>query len=406
MTETGGVVSTHRASTPVQPARGEPLRDILVVGSGNAETVLDLGDELVIGQKHDVKRVELYGGSGVNYTLRLTHYDGTRVLPILSIGQDAIGRSIRQELLQAMDAGHARTPASDFVADPDLLCIGLTTPQSTVITTNEQRTIFREVMRGAEHFCAFAVWRLKQVLALNGSALNVGAVMIGHIYADRPGVCTATGGSITKEVIRAFRDRAILFANFGESQYCMGASFWEKELRALTVFQLSVEEARSFFWGCDRRAHRCPALGTPRTLAEMLRWFQEREITAVLTLDRFGAVATFRGHEGVIFAPAFELDNFVDSTGAGDAFGAGLVHSLCQAGRAPTLEEFVTAITTARLWSAYACTTRGAASQCPSQAELAAFEDELHLKGQAPEHIDCRDLAAWDGILRILDKAY
>ena len=112
----------------------EPGRDILVVGSGNAETVLDLQSDLVIGQKHDVKRVELYGGSGVNYTLRLAHYDGTRVLPILSIGQDGIGKSIQQELLQAMDAQRVRTPASDFVAHPDLLCIGLTTPQSTVVT--------------------------------------------------------------------------------------------------------------------------------------------------------------------------------------------------------------------------------------------------------------------------------
>jgi sugar/nucleoside kinase (ribokinase family) len=390
----------------MEPGRVEHARDILVVGSGNAETVLDLGDELVIGQKHNVKRVELYGGSGVNYTLRLTHYDGTRVLPILSIGYDAIGRSIQQELLQAMDADCARTPASEFVADPDLLCIGLTTPQSTVITTNEQRTIFREAMRGAEHFCAFARWRLKEVLALDGSTLNVGAVMIGHVYADRPGVCTAQGGSITKAVLHAFRDRALLFANFGESQYCLGASFWEQELPALTVFQLSVEEARDFFWGCGRAARSSPAEGAPRSLAEMLRWFQEREINAVLTLDRFGAVATFRGQEGVLFAPAFELDHFVDSTGAGDAFGAGLVHSLCQAGRPPTFEDFGTAIHAARLWSAHACTTRGAASRCPSEAELAAFEDELHLKGQAPEQIDCRDLVDWDGILRILDKAY
>jgi sugar/nucleoside kinase (ribokinase family) len=207
-------------------------------------------------------------------------------------------------------------------------------------------------------------------------------------------------------VIDAFRDRAILFANFGESQYCLGASFWEQDLRALTVFQLSVEEARHFFWGCARRAQRRSAQCAPGSLAEKLRWFQQREITAVLTLDRFGAVATFRGSKGVVFAPAFELDNFLDSTGAGDAFGAGLVHSLCQAGGPPTLEAFVAAIATARLWSAYACTTRGAASECPSAAELAAFEDELHLKGQAPEQIDCRDLADWDGILRILDKAY
>lgn len=380
----------------------ESRRDVLVVGSGNAETVLDLGSELVIGQKHNVKRVELYGGSGVNYALRLAHYDGTRVLPILSIGQDGIGRSIQQELLRAMDADRVRTPASDFVANPDLLCMGLTTPQSTVITANEQRTIFREAMRGAEHFGVFAERRLGEVLALDGGPVNVGAAMIGHVYADRPGVCTEEGGSITKRVLHAFRDRAILFANFGESQYCLGASFWEEDLRALTVFQLSVQEARDFFSRCGRKKMN----GVPRSLIDMLRWFQEREITAVLTLDRFGAVATFCGLEEMFFAPAFELDNFEDSTGAGDAFGAGLVHSLCQAGGPPTFDEFHDAIKVARLWSAHACTTRGAASLCPSHAELEAFEAELRQKGQDPDQIDCRDLAAWDGILRILDKAY
>lgn len=390
----------------IEPGAAVTKRDILVVGSGNAETVLDLRSDLVIGQKHDVKRVELYGGSGVNYALRLAHYDGTHVLPILSIGQDGIGKSIQQELLLAMNADRVRTPASDFVASPDLLCIGLTTPQSTVVTASEQRTIFREAMRGAEHFCAFAERRLAEVQAVDGVSFNVGAAMIGHVYADRPGVCTAQGGTITKRVIRAFQDRAILFANFGESQYCLGASFWEEELRALTVFQLSVEEAHPFFGNCRRPGGGCSRQDGPRSLSDMLRWFQERDITAVLTLDRFGAVATFRGLEGVFFAPAFELDNFEDSTGAGDAFGAGLVHSLCLAGGPPTVDGFYAAIKNARLWSAHACTTRGAASQCPSQAELEAFEAELRRKGQEPDQIDCRDLAAWDGILRIVDRAY
>jgi hypothetical protein len=305
-----------------------------------------------------------------------------------------------------MDADRVRTPASEFVASPEMLCIGLTTPQSTVVTANGERTIFREAMRGAEHFCPFANRRLDQILALDGVSLNVGAVMIGHVYADRPGVCTAQGGSITKRLIHEFRDRALLYANFGESQYCLGPSFWEEDLRALTVFQLSVQEAHQFFGRCGQGPGEEARGGVPRTLADMLRWFQEREITAVLTLDRFGALATFRGTEGVLFAPAFELDDFEDSTGAGDAFGAGLIYSLCQAGGAPTVDRFFAAIKAARLWSAHACTTRGAASQCPSQAQLAAFEGQLRSRGQDPDQIDCRDLAAWDGILRILDRAY
>ena len=52
--------------------------------------------------------------------------------------------------------------------------------------------------------------------------------------------------------------------NFGESQYCLGASFWEEDLRALSVFQLSVEEARDFFSGCGRNKGRPSGWNAPR----------------------------------------------------------------------------------------------------------------------------------------------
>ena len=387
---------------------------VLVVGSGNAETVLDLNSDLVQGQKHNVKRVELFGGSGVNYTLRLLQYDGTWVLPILSIGEDVIGKSIQQAVLDAMAHTHTDPEAglgvSGFCADSDFLCRGLITPQSTVITVKDLRTIFREEMRGAEHFRDFAERRLAQVRGLHGVAVDVGAVMIGHIYADRPGLRPGDEGSITRTIIDQYWDRAILFANFGESQYCLGCEFWEDLLPRLTAFQLSIEEARGFF-GCRSAVDGDGPGRTPLSLYEMVLWFQERHITAVITLDRFGAVATFRGQDGVLFAPAFELDHFEDSTGAGDAFGAGLVHTLCrapcvEAGDAASFGLFQTALKQARIWAAHACTTRGATSQCPSKGGLADFEAELRHKGQDPDLIDCRDLAAWEGIFRILDKAY
>ena len=398
-------------------------RDILVIGSGNAETVLDLQSDLVIGQKHNVRRAELYGGSGVNYTLRLTKYDGTRVLPILSIGADPIGINIRNALLDAMastmpslagpgKAGgqedeEARISVFDFVAGTDFFCQGLTTPQSTIITVQDQRTILREEMQGAERFGAFAGRRLDDLQALDGRSVSIGAVMIGHIVADRPGLSPGGAGSITKAVIERYRDKAILFANFGESQYCLGAPFWEDTLPALTAFQLSIQEAREFFGAC-RLSDRTSG-GVRPLLSEMIRWFQERQITAVITLDRFGAVATYRGEEGVFFAPAFDLDRFEDSTGAGDAFGAGLVHTLCYAGckAGPCAEGFRAALKQARMWAAHACTTRGATSHCPTCAELDAFEEHLWLNGQDPANgIDCRDLPSWEGIFRILDRAY
>ena len=69
-------------------------------------------------------------------------------------------------------------------------------------------------------------------------------------------------------------------------------------------------------------------------------------------------------------------------------------------------EAFQEALKRARLWAAHACTTRGATGHCPGESELDAFEAHLEQSGQDPEGIDCRDLASWEGILRILDKAY
>ena len=386
-------------------------RDILVIGSGNAETVLDLDSDLVLGQKHNVKRVELYGGSGINYTLRLARYDGTRVLPILSIGADAIGRNIQDALLQAMlkyTGADAHSNLASFVHSSGFLCPDLVTPQSTVVTVQDKHTIFREEIKGADRFRAFAERRLDEVRALDGNSVRIGAVMIGHIFADRPGLSPGYEGWITRTIIDRYRDKAILFANFGESQYCLGSSFWEDTLPMLTAFQLSIEEAREFFGRCwlnDDAAKSGAVNGSGPSLIEMLHWYQERRITAVITLDRFGAVATYQGQEGVLFAPAFDLEHFEDSTGAGDAFGAGLVHSLCSSCNV-SFETFQTALRQARMWAAHACTTRGATSYCPTRGELDAFEEHLRLNGQDPDGIDCRDLASWEGIFRILDKAY
>jgi sugar/nucleoside kinase (ribokinase family) len=387
-----------------EPKQGRSA--ILVIGSGNAETILDLDRDLVIGAKHDVIREELFGGSGVNYMLRMTHYDpAVQILPILSIGAGRIGQNIRQAILKAMDAEHVSHGILDYINSEGFFCPGITTPQSTVLTTARARTILRERAGKAGPFRSFVERRLEDVQAL--ADVSVGAVMIGHIYADSAQLEPDQRGQITKSIVDAYRDKAIVFANFGESQYGAGHTFWQDCLEGLTVFQLSIEEARRFFSAHDGEGEGGTGQGRrPWSLSAMMRWFQERRITAVITLDRFGAVATFRGQRGVWLAPAFDLDAFQDATGAGDAFGAGLVYTLCQAGCEITSDLFQTAIKEARMWSAHACTTRGAASQCPSKAELEGFTQALREKGQDPDFIECRELHAWDSIFRILDKAY
>lgn len=378
----------------------------LIVGSGNGETILDLRGDLVIGAKHDVARAELLGGSGVNYALRMARYDpAMRILPILSIGKDRTGERIREEILNAIETERMPHSLLDFVRSDSFFCPGIETAQSTVLTTAQSRTIFRKEQENAEPFRSFVERRISDVQAL--ADVSVRAVMIGHIYADSSKVSPKHEGEITRSIINAYWDKAIVFANFGDSQYLLGHKFWEDDLARLTVFQLSIEEARRFF-GDPSAAERVSPSDSRQawSLSSMMRWFQSRGITAVITLDRFGAVATLRGHQDIWLALAFDLDKFEDATGAGDAFGAGLVYTLCKTNGKITPDRFETALKEARTWSAYACTTRGATSDCPSQAKLDCFRQTLRERDQDPDSVESRDLQSWESIFRILDKAY
>jgi hypothetical protein len=73
------------------------------------------------------------------------------------------------------------------------------------------------------------------------------------------------------------------------------------------VFQLNLHEMRRFFSQRNARV----------SLFDIVQWFRERRITAVITLDKFGAIGTYKdGRDGIILAWPFEIQGFVDSTGA------------------------------------------------------------------------------------------
>jgi sugar/nucleoside kinase (ribokinase family) len=216
--------------------------------------------------------------------------------------------------------------------------------------------------------------------------LDAKAVMIGHIYVDRSGASSGREGEITKKIIDRYAEKnAFIFANFGRSQFRLGNKFWQRTLPKLTVFQLALDEVREFF----SQDHNVTSL------RDIIKWFQDNEVTAVITMDKVGAIATLGGGEhGVIFARPYNLEaRLVDSTGAGDAFGAGLVSyfvdKITELGQDKnriskrdctqimTIGNFEDAIERARYWAAYCCTKLGAASDCPDQSELDRFKSTL-----------------------------
>ncbi len=380
---------------------------ILVIGSGVGEKVLQLETEMRIGSKQTVKnRRELYGGSGMNYTFRLG-YGGYNVLPILSIGNDWTGHKMQKEITRL--SSHKQV--SQFVTSDEFCCNGLATTESTVIVSGAQRTILTGELTGFELFKEFVQRRMQQLDQLD--RLGVRAVMIGHIHVDGVGAGPGREGEITKQIIDRYAEQnVIIFANFGRSQYKLGNKFWQRTLPKLTVFQLALDEVREFF-GQDR---------TITSLRDIIKWFQDNEITAVITMDKVGAIATLgSGEHGVIFARPYDLGGrLLDSTGAGDAFGSGLVSYFIDKiteleklkGRISkkdwaqmmTIGNFEDAIERARHWAAYCCTTLGAASDCPDQNKLEGFRNTLG--NQTSALVKRGDLNNFDDVMWFIDKAY
>ncbi|HTP08666.1 MAG TPA: carbohydrate kinase family protein, partial [Anaerolineae bacterium] len=273
------------------------------------------------------------------------------------------------------------------------------------------RTIFSGRINGFQSFDRFVERRLEQVQ--QSEQLSVKAVMIGHVYADGTDLAPGCEGQITTRLIDRYAERnAIIFTNFGRSQFQLGNQFWRKSLQKVTIFQLALEEIREFFQQ-DKDI---------RSLRDMITWFQKNEITAVITMDRAGAIATLKdGQHGVIFARPYDLgERFVDSTGAGDAFGAGLVsyfvdkvveaekRGLRLDGHAwdkiITIGNLEDAIERARCWAAHCCTTLGAASDCLTLPEFDDFRKKLG--NQASAVVKKGHLHDFEDILWLVDKAY
>ncbi len=334
-------------------------QNIVVVGGANLEYIITSETEIVPGAKNSVEITELYGGSGVNYTLRLLH-TGECVYPILFIGDDHAGRQIQREIVSALTANNPKIRY--FIEEQSFFIPSVDTPKSTIIVEGHHRTILTQDKNNQNSFRTFVSSRLKKTE-------NIGAVIIGHIHNDKPAISRTPENLSSIFTIKYFQNReTLIYANFGASQLAHGFDFWKAYLPSIDILQLNIYEIKKFF----ERKNEYP------TLEKIVETLQHLHISAIITLDKFGAIGILKNAKETLFlARPVDLGNkFVDSTGAGDAFCAGMV-SVLNGKKEILPSDFKEAMEIARSWAVFACMSYGGANQCPSAETIETFHEQI-----------------------------
>ena len=373
----------------------KPSPCIISFGSGNAEYILELSETLNKGQKHIVKSVkELIGGGGVNFTSRLLATEH-EVYPILSIGQDRAGREICYELKQLayrLKNNHQLIDFIDF--ENNFYVPNFHTANASIIIHEGNRTIFTQNPKGSKDtFLEFLKSRIRETERMIG--IDPRVVCIGHLYSLADGNSENNSGELTKFIIDKYHHRTKIFANFGVSQLKLGIDYWEEYLQKIDLLQLNLGEIRILMNSNN---------GNSPPLYEIIKSLQERCITTIITLSKFGAIGTYKdGRDGIIIAPPIDFCFPVDPTGAGDAFYAGLTSELYLKSDF-SFADFFSAIATGRLWATYACSTLGGAGDCPDNHKLEEYAEKVHQQGKYS--IDTTRLSTAEPTIKIFDKAY
>ncbi|MDJ0705436.1 MAG: PfkB family carbohydrate kinase [Leptolyngbyaceae cyanobacterium MO_188.B28] len=363
---------------------------ILVVGGSNGENIIQLPFEFKEDRKYTVEPKQLFGGSCINYSIRLMNF-GLPVIPIPDVGQDRIGDCIQKKFLRLLQCpSEFPNKICSFVESKDFFVPGATTNYSTILIRGEKRTILAE--RGEQ---GDFLLHLEKRLDNLGPEIErrIKTVIIGHIYAD-----SERSGECTKLLIDRFPNAAI-FANFGRSQINHGFNFWQEYLPKISVFQLNLDEIKNLFQVNNKDL----------TLREIVRSLTEKHVTSIITMNKLGAICSYNdGSDGLIVAPPFKLENIVDPTGAGDAFGAAIAshlfinHELFKHhGQSYPFYQLQPAVKDAQTWAAYACQHFGGANNCPSKGEIDRFKKSL----QSPT-VQVIPHGAAETILDLLDIAY
>ncbi len=267
---------------------------------------------------------------------------GLDALPILAIGNDRIGKNIQSKLLETLRLADISPFVSSFLIDNNgtgFFEPNIQTSSTTIIVHQAKRTIFTQKLRGGEYFIGYVERRLKD--ALRHTLVCPSAVMIGHIHSDSKSINPSDPGACTKFLIDRFKGKSLVYTNFGKSQISLGFDFWKEYLPYIDIFQLNFAEAKLFFSHKKEESN---------SLSQVVSTMREANMSAVITLDRFGAIGIHKEEPGSIFIswPVLEVRDVVDPTGAGDAFAAGMVFSLCEQ-KSLKSADFQSAIGTARL---------------------------------------------------------
>ncbi len=331
--------------------------NIVVIGGANIEYIVKSETNITQGSKNYVEIEELYGGSGLNYTLRLLK-SGKSIMPLLYVGADSIGVDIQNHLLNYCDEESLK-----FIDDDSFFVKGIKTLRSVIVVEGVHRTILAQDQNSKNLFLPFLKNRLTK-------ELEVSSVVIGHIHNDASDINIDSNELSSEFVIDYFSNLGkLIYCNFGSSQLSYGFSFWKDRLKKIDIFQLNIHEAKSFFKTTDK----------PPTLLEIVEHLCSLGISGIITLDKFGAIGFTKALKATIFMarPVWLGEEFVDSTGAGDAFCAGMVYVLD--GDADfRADRFKNAMEVARSWSVYACKSYGGANSCPSLQTIEAFHKKIN----------------------------
>lgn len=126
---------------------------VLIVGGCNGEYILQLPQQLELGQKNLAQSDWLIGGGGINQTLRLLKTDSSPLpIPILPVGYDDLGLKIREHLLREYYLAKAPQIVIEYLESKQFFVPNLSTRLSTIAIHAGERTIIAEKMKGMADF--------------------------------------------------------------------------------------------------------------------------------------------------------------------------------------------------------------------------------------------------------------
>ncbi|MBN1814376.1 MAG: carbohydrate kinase family protein [Anaerolineae bacterium] len=325
---------------------------ILCIGSANVERVVALQHPLGLGAKNDsTQYMTSAGGSALNQICRLLAM-GFQVVAMFSVGDDEGGRLVTELVQSSIAKGEGEGEA---YLEGCVLEGRSTASSVVVIDPLGRRTIISWAGTASGHFQHHFFERLDRLEHAPD------AVIIGHISSDRH-------GHITRGIVSRFAERGSYIAlNMGRTQYEQGPGAFLDVLGKVDCLQFELAEAKSFVSSYfDRSAP---------TIEDVMKWLIDsaRSRSIVLTLAEAGALGCHRDSaDELLIAWPYDLEGIIrDSTGAGDAFVAGLTSVMVGSDRG--LNQFQNALAIARDWAAYACTTLGGAYDPPNKEDLEAF---------------------------------